>query len=600
MDTGAPFPDNSSILFGREPDLTELLSRIKHPGLTVVTARPQMGKTWLLQELGRQVTINEAEPHLVGYFESRSEGADSLLRALIDLYTRWLANTDYAAQANMVWQQNRGKLLTGVTDSVASVIEKLGDCFTVPGARLISKTLQGLTRSNTTLQSAGLQIQPLQYDQARDLVRTVRKITNFPLILILDGWEQSRTLDAGISILHAFLRHLAEWPRVHIIIGMRPEAPVITEIEKIIKDQPARSLFYHLPLMHLDEENKDARQALLEHVRSHISLEEALTDAELLHQIDGYPAVVNRWTDPLSAIEVDSVNTLKKLAEDAHANRFREFDSLLPELDKPGECQLAMRLALITSFGDEWWQQLKVSILNGLDEALLDDLRYKKILEQTQPPSFGHDKRWDAVRNWFLVNRNIDMTRQAKLLIHTFAAQITDTNEDKLPFSSLLLNLQSHQILSLPQICHALLDANGSLFGIRADKSVISELRIQDIQFKGGEVLLAMGLFNTLIAAKAEDELPRRDALLEELRQLATNDEAEPAVREQLAKGLGSTVISHSELGQIDLAEIVRKEFFSLAENFPEDDRIRELYSKLLVLIEEMAVNHDKETIPQD
>ena len=48
--------------------------------------------------------------------------------------------------------------------------------------------------------------------------------------------------------------------------------------------------------------------------------------------------------------------------------------------------------------------------------------------------------------------------------------------------------------------------------------------------------LLAIGLFNTLNAAKQEETLERRDALLEELRQLATRYPDDAAVREWVAR----------------------------------------------------------------
>ncbi len=53
---------------------------------------------------------------------------------------------------------------------------------------------------------------------------------------------------------------------------------------------------------------------------------------------------------------------------------------------------------------------------------------------------------------------------------------------------------------------------------------------------------LATVLFNTLNHAKAEDDLPRRDALLNELRDLARRYREDVAVREQLAKGLFNTL----------------------------------------------------------
>ncbi|MDA1100047.1 MAG: hypothetical protein O2967_13795, partial [Proteobacteria bacterium] len=49
---------------------------------------------------------------------------------------------------------------------------------------------------------------------------------------------------------------------------------------------------------------------------------------------------------------------------------------------------------------------------------------------------------------------------------------------------------------------------------------------------------LAKGLFNTLNHAEAEDDLERRDALLEELRSLAEAWPEDAAVRVRLATGL--------------------------------------------------------------
>jgi hypothetical protein len=53
---------------------------------------------------------------------------------------------------------------------------------------------------------------------------------------------------------------------------------------------------------------------------------------------------------------------------------------------------------------------------------------------------------------------------------------------------------------------------------------------------------LARGLFNTLNHAKAEDDLARRDTLLNEVRTLAHAYPDDAAVRARLARGLFSTL----------------------------------------------------------
>src|SRR5215469_13362832 len=116
--------DRSAILFGRGPDLAYLLSRAGRKGITAVVGRAQMGKSWLLTELARQLSQDRAALHsgtiqslnlkdrpsyLVGFTD---ETADPLLRAVVDLYTRWLENSSYREQALVVWQQQKKDLVS--------------------------------------------------------------------------------------------------------------------------------------------------------------------------------------------------------------------------------------------------------------------------------------------------------------------------------------------------------------------------------------------------------------------------------------------------------------------------------------------------------
>jgi hypothetical protein len=108
------FPDRSQVSFGREPDLAYLLERSEHSGITAVTGRAQMGKSWLLTELARRLSRDVGSVHsptirfqrlldqpsyLVGFAESLGETADLLLRAVVDLYSRWLSDSSYWQQA---------------------------------------------------------------------------------------------------------------------------------------------------------------------------------------------------------------------------------------------------------------------------------------------------------------------------------------------------------------------------------------------------------------------------------------------------------------------------------------------------------------------
>ncbi|MDP7547227.1 MAG: hypothetical protein QGF20_08025 [Alphaproteobacteria bacterium] len=120
------FPDRRDRLFGREGDLIALRERVRHKGLTAVAARPFMGKSWLLAELARRLGADEEAPALVGIAESSGEVPDLLLRAVVDLYVRWLSDSSLLQQARMTWEQQKSNLLTGVAGAVSRIFKEVG------------------------------------------------------------------------------------------------------------------------------------------------------------------------------------------------------------------------------------------------------------------------------------------------------------------------------------------------------------------------------------------------------------------------------------------------------------------------------------------
>jgi hypothetical protein len=177
------FPDRSQRLFGRQPDLDALALRAGTPGLTAVIGRPQIGKTWLLAELARQ--LSETKPaHLVGLAESREGEPDLPLRAIVDLYARWLEQSGFGKQAAMVWAQQKGDLLKAIT----SAVKEIGKAFGEAALKPAYSALDGLHAANDKLKS-GLQLPALQYDQAQGLLQAVHGVSGQKLVLILDQWE---------------------------------------------------------------------------------------------------------------------------------------------------------------------------------------------------------------------------------------------------------------------------------------------------------------------------------------------------------------------------------------------------------------------------
>jgi hypothetical protein len=82
---------------------------------------------------------------------------------------------------------------------------------------------------------------------------------------------------------------------------------------------------------------------------------------------------------------------------------------------------------------------------------------------------------------------------------------------------------------------------------------------------------LASGLFNTLDAAEAEGDLPRRDALLDELRTLAERYPDDAGVREPLAKGLVNMLNQAKAEDDLPRRDALLDELRGLVSDFPED-----------------------------
>jgi hypothetical protein len=158
--------DRSDSLFGREPDLAHLLQRSEHRGLTAIEGRAQMGKSSLLMELARRLSADSApsllapQPRLIGFVESQGETSDLMLRAVVDLYSRWLSNSNYREQAKVVFAQQRHDFVGRAGEAAGTLFEKLfklaGGPLEVVGG-LVKETFEGLAVANRELQSGGIQ-----------------------------------------------------------------------------------------------------------------------------------------------------------------------------------------------------------------------------------------------------------------------------------------------------------------------------------------------------------------------------------------------------------------------------------------------------------
>jgi hypothetical protein len=86
-----------------------------------------------------------------------------------------------------------------------------------------------------------------------------------------------------------------------------------------------------------------------------------------------------------------------------------------------------------------------------------------------------------------------------------------------------------------------------------------------------------MGVFNTLVDAKAEEDLARRDALLGELRALREGHPDDAAVREQLAMGLVHKWFYADAEDDVERRGAILQELRGLAEVDPSDETMRQI-----------------------
>lgn len=403
-------PDHRHRFFGREQDVAALMDRIGRQGLTALVGRPQIGKSWLLNELARRLASDEPR-HLVGIAESKGETPDLLLRAIEDLYARWLEDAGARQQAKMAWDQQKKNLLPAVATAVGSIFDAAARTTREPILTIVKSGLDGLTAANRDLRTGGLTIPTLQYDQARDLLRAVHAITGTPLVLVLDQWEKSPDVRTEAKTLDSFVRAPEDWPPCHIVLGLRPDEPAAGRARELAEQRPGIAVVQGLEEMRLDEAEA---QRLVRWVKSTIPSAAAERREALLGEVAGFPGVLMRWHD--QRFELKSGHDLERLARDAHAYRFRELEQSLKALD--GDLRrLAIRLVLLPQGGGELWPAIKDEVLADLDPAMLDDICEARILEGQNPPDFGHAKRFETAQTWLLEHRRSAARLQLEHLV---------------------------------------------------------------------------------------------------------------------------------------------------------------------------------------
>ena len=313
-------------LFGRQGDLGFLLKRSTSQGVTVVTGRPRSGKSWLFHELGRSLGHLE---FLVGYFESPGGPTDMPLRAVADAYARWLSSASFRKQGESLIERHRGALATNIGKAVAGL---LGTALSIktglPLRSDIVSAFENLAAVDDQ-RTGGLNLTPLPYEQARDLLVLLNRLSGKNVVLILDQWEKSENWRREGELIDTYLRHPDDWPNGHIFAGVRIDhdnEEMLAEIARTTRQWAAASTFPLPPLALDDTEGGRATKFLREALPEATS---GIDDETLLNLTDGYAGVFDQWTGETGGTRPQTKKGLEESAADAQATRYPDLEAKL-------------------------------------------------------------------------------------------------------------------------------------------------------------------------------------------------------------------------------------------------------------------------------
>jgi hypothetical protein len=573
--------DRADRLFGRERDLAALRARAGVTGLTVIAGPPQIGKSWLLMALAHRLAAETAPPVSVGFTRSPRGAHDPLLQVVSDLYQRWLAEAGAWQQARTVWAQQKGRLLPAVGRFVGKLSEKAAKL--VPGGgelpgTAIKESLDALVAASEDLRTGRLIVSRLEYSDARDLVGSMQAITGRPVALLLDQWEETGGLDAQVSILRDFLREPDEWPCCHIFLGARDGTDAASRLDELKREYPGVATLYRLGELDLSAASEQRR--MVTYLRERVAGIWNVGDDRVVELVDGYPRVISRWVADDARETAQTLEGLQLLVRESIEFRYSDLEKLLLGLDGDGR-KLAVRLALVPLAEDAGaWPALRPIMMADVEADALDDLRIASVLqEDSEAPRFGHAKRRDAARSFLETHRRETVRAEAGRLALALARCITVIDETKVSYATALRGLSSVRTYLGP-VSQALCQAATRLLGEKwdaPDALLAGARQARTAREPGIAFVLASCLFNTLIDAKAEDDLPRRDALLDELRALSAANPADAAVREQLAKGLFNTLIDAKAEDDLPRRDALLDELRALAAAHPDDGWVDEV-----------------------
>ncbi len=177
---------------------------------------------------------------------------------------------------------------------------------------------------------------------------------------------------------------------------------------------------------------------MVKYLHAYLPVSRSIGEDNLIALISGYAGVVGRW---LNRFETPSdVEELWQLAENAHANCYPELEALLDDLTDD-ERGLAIRLSLLDNAGIEAWPKLREVLLNTSSVTDIDSLARRGLLENSNPPTYGHIKRVDVARVFLSQHYIYGVHEELRYLVAACADQVINIDADSRPFAEALFTI---------------------------------------------------------------------------------------------------------------------------------------------------------------
>jgi hypothetical protein len=361
-----------------------------------------MGKTRLIVELLNNLkTKNNHSQYIVGYSEATNEDQDLLLRAIQSLYFYWMEENSLFSQAKQLWEKNKKDLIGRLGLITAKLFETVFKESFGSASSLISDTLKTLV---TEQQSQLLAIPKLSYQQCFELVCDLYTISERPIVLALDAFEQLPEPLTLKTILSKIMLFIDKWPPLHIFISVRNTCPKYIAsnewyawkcIEDLKKESSLINIF-ELGILSNDEDNDD----FIKFVHEKVPATQHISDEVIMDIIQGHPGVIRRWIDA----QPDTLEMMYEKAKDAFEYKYPEIEEIYVKLSEDQD-QLfltAIYYALAPELNSiNRWNELKKTInINGIDHntAILK-LNGIGLLSEQSYPSFGLTTRYQVARD---------------------------------------------------------------------------------------------------------------------------------------------------------------------------------------------------------